>query len=80
MAYPHNGAKSLLTPRETLMDIVQAHIAFFHDIGGVPETIFYDNPRTIILNPNTTTWNPTFLAFAAHYGFTPPYLHGLGTE
>ncbi len=62
---------SLLTPRETLMDIVQAHIAFFHDIGGVPETIFYDNPRTIILDPNTTTWNPTFLAFAAHYGFTP---------
>jgi len=60
-----------LTPRETLMDIIHAHIAFFHDIGGVPETIFYDNPRTIILDPKTGTWNPKFLAFAAHYGFTP---------
>ena len=60
-----------LTPRETLMDIIQAHIAFFHDIGGVPETIFYDNPRTIILDPKTGTWNPGFLAFALHYGFTP---------
>lgn len=62
---------ALLTPRETLMDIIHAHIAFFHDIGGVPETIFYDNPRTIILDSNTATWNPKFLAFAAHYGFTP---------
>ena len=62
---------SLLTPRETLTDIIQAHIAFFHEIGGVPETIFYDNPRTIILDPKTATWNPRFLEFAVHYGFTP---------
>ena len=62
---------ALLTPRETLQDVIHAHIAFFHEIGGVPETIFYDNPRTIILDPNTATWNSTFLAFAAHYGFTP---------
>ena len=46
---------ALLTPRETLQDVIHAHIAFFHEIGGVPETIFYDNPRIIILDPNTAT-------------------------
>jgi len=62
---------SLLTHRETLMDIIQAHIAFFDEIGGVPETIFYDNPKTIIINPRVNEWNPKFLAFATHYGFIP---------
>jgi len=62
---------SILTHRETLMDIIDAHIRFFNEIGGVPETIFYDNPKTIMLNPGTKEWNPAFLAFAAHYGFTP---------
>ncbi len=62
---------SLLTHRETLMDIIEAHIAFFNEIGGVPETIFYDNPKTIMIHPRIDEWNPKFLAFAAHYGFTP---------
>ncbi len=62
---------SLLTHRETLMDIIEAHIAFFNEIGGVPETIFYDNPKTIMIHPGAKEWNQRFLAFAAHYGFTP---------
>jgi len=62
---------SLLTHRETLMDIIEAHIAFFNEIGGVPETIFYDNPKTIMIHPKVNEWNQRFLAFAAHYGFTP---------
>jgi len=62
---------SILTPRETVMDIIHAHIAFFREIKGVPETIFYDNPKTIIVNTKTKEWNPVFLEFATHYGFTP---------
>jgi len=56
--------------RESLLEIIAAHIEFFNKIGGVPKTIFYDNMRAII-DPKTKEWNPRFLAFALHYGFEP---------
>jgi len=56
--------------RESLLEIIAAHIEFFNTIGGVPETIFYDNMRAVI-DPVTKEWNPRFLAFALHYGFEP---------
>ena len=56
--------------RETFLEIVDAHIRFFNEIDGVPETIFYDNMAAII-NPRTKEWNPRFLEFSLHYGFEP---------
>lgn len=56
--------------RETQLEIFDAHIRFFTEIGGVPETIFYDNMAAII-NPKTKEWNPRFLEFSLHYGFEP---------
>ncbi|MBA3850603.1 MAG: hypothetical protein C0502_11525, partial [Opitutus sp.] len=40
--------------------------AFF---GGVPAAILYDNMKQVRLDPQR--WNPAFLDFAAHCGFTP---------
>lgn len=59
-----------LYPRETLLEIITAHIAFFQTINGVPKTIFYDNMRAVI-DPSTKEWNSRFLQFAVHYGFEP---------
>lgn len=56
--------------RESLLEVIAAHIEFFQEIGGVPGTIFYDNMRTVI-DPSTKEWNPRFLEFAIHYGFEP---------
>lgn len=56
--------------RETLQEVIDAHIHFFQEVGGVPKTIFYDNMRTVI-DPSTGEWNSQFLAFALHYGFEP---------
>jgi hypothetical protein len=56
--------------RESLLEVIAAHIGFFQEIGGVPKTIFYDNARTVI-DPRTREWNPRFLEFAVHYGFEP---------
>ena len=61
---------SYLYHRETFLEIVDAHIRFFNEIDGVPETIFYDNMAAII-NPRTKEWNPRFLEFSLHYGFEP---------
>lgn len=61
---------SRLYLRESLLEIIAAHIEFFNMIGGVPKTIFYDNMRAII-DPVTKVWNPRFLVFALHYGFEP---------
>ena len=61
---------SRLYLRESLLEVIAAHIEFFQEIEGVPRTIFYDNMRTVI-NPSTKEWNPRFLEFAVHYGFEP---------
>jgi transposase len=61
---------SRIYSRETLLEIIAAHIEFFKTINGVPQTIFYDNMRAVI-DPSTKTWNPRFLQFAVHYGFEP---------
>ena len=61
---------SYLYHRETFLEIIDAHIRFFNEIDGVPETIFYDNMAAII-NPRTKEWNPRFLDFSLHYGFEP---------
>ena len=61
---------SRLYLRESLLEVIAAHIAFFREIEGIPRTMFYDNMRTI-LDPSTKEWNRRFLEFAVHYGFEP---------
>jgi transposase len=50
-----------------------AHRAMLEYWGGVPREILYDNLKTAVLGwpGGAVRWHPTFLAFAAHYGFTP---------
>jgi transposase len=42
-------------------------------VGGVPRTLVFDNPKTIVLahRGREVQWNPSFLAFADRYGFRP---------
>lgn len=56
-------------PRESSQFVIQAHMDYFHHIGGVPDIIRYDNLKTVISDPVRGTVNPTFLRFAEHYGF-----------
>lgn len=56
--------------RETAQFVLQAHLDFFNQIGGVPDVIRYDNLKTVISNPVQGTVNPTFLRFAGYYGFS----------
>lgn len=51
---------------ETLID---CHQRAFDYLGGWPRQILYDNMKQVRLGPGR--WNPAFLDFANHHGFTP---------
>lgn len=56
----------------TSMDVpmlIDCHRSAFEHLGGWPREILYDNMKQVKLGPNE--WNPLFLDFANHYGFTP---------
>ena len=36
-----------LYPRSTRLEVIQAHTEFFHEIGAVPESIFYDRMSVV---------------------------------
>jgi len=61
---------SCLYSRETLLEVLQAHIEFFNEINAVPPAMVYDQMSTVY-NPKTKQINERFLEFATHYGFTP---------
>jgi|OM-RGC.v1.001812560 transposase len=54
--------------RETAQEVIQAHIDFFEEIGGVPQEIFYDNMKVVKDRKNL---NKNFVKFATFFGFTP---------
>jgi transposase len=54
------------TNLETLID---CHRKAFDYLGGWPRQILYDNMKQVRLGPDR--WNPAFLDFADHHGFTP---------
>ncbi|EHQ36694.1 LOW QUALITY PROTEIN: hypothetical protein Metlim_2655 [Methanoplanus limicola DSM 2279] len=56
-------------PNESQENLFHALIEFFHEIGGVPENIFFDNMKTVVTNPKEKVFNERFLRFSAHYGF-----------
>lgn len=49
--------------------LIDCHLEAFAFFGGVPAAILYDNMKQVRLDPQR--WNPAFLDFAAHCGFTP---------
>ena len=58
---------------EKLPTLIACHEHAFRWFGGVPEEIFYDNPRTIVLDRGTSNAriNPKFEDFCRYYGYTP---------
>jgi transposase len=59
--------------RERMPDLLAAHEAAFAHFGGRCEFLLYDRMRTVVLGTSAgkPRLNPTFAAFAAHWGFTP---------
>jgi len=64
-------SRSLFVRFTTSMDVrvlIKCHQYAFEYLGGWPREILYDNMKQVRLGPNE--WNPLFLDFATHYGFT----------
>ena len=59
-----------LYPRSTRLEVIQAHTEFFHEIGAVPETIFYDR-MAAVYDSRKQQFNDKFLEFSMHSGFCP---------
>ena len=58
------------TPRETMVDWLESTARALRFIGGVPQIIVPDNPKTLIADANRyePRSNDTVLDFARHYG------------
>lgn len=58
---------------ERMPDLLAAHEAAFEHFGGRCEFLLYDRMRTVVLGTRAgrPRLNPTFAAFASHWGFTP---------
>jgi transposase len=68
-----------LTTDQKLPTLLGMHERAFHELGGVPQEILYDNMKTVVIKTLTLgtdergeiRWNPAFLDFARYWGFTP---------
>jgi transposase len=61
------------SPDQRMSQFLEAHERAFSHFGGLTREHLYDRPRTVC-QPNETgrvSWNPTFKAFAEHWGFEP---------
>lgn len=58
---------------QDLPTTLREHIRAFEHLGGVAATCLYDNMKVVVLKHGDEgpLYNPKFLAFATHYGFTP---------
>lgn len=58
---------------ERMPALLAAHEAAFEHFGGRCEELLYDRMRTVVIGTEAgrPRLNPTFAAFAAHWGFTP---------
>jgi transposase len=58
---------------QDLPTTLREHIRAFEHLGGVAATCLYDNLKVVVLRHGDEgpLYNPKFLAFATHYGFTP---------
>lgn len=58
---------------ERMDSLLCAHEHAFAHFGGITSEILYDRMRTVVTGSDGTKprWNPTFEAFAQHWGFQP---------
>jgi transposase len=58
---------------ERLPEFLEAHERAFAHFGGLTAEHLYDRPRTVCSpgRDGRVVWNPTFRAFAEHWGFEP---------
>jgi transposase len=58
---------------ERMESLLSAHEHAFEHFGGVTREILYDRMRTVMMGEREgqKRWNPTFQAFARHWGFEP---------
>jgi transposase len=58
---------------ERMESLLSAHEHAFEHFGGVTREVLYDRMRTVIQGEREgkKRWNPTFAAFARHWGFEP---------
>jgi transposase len=62
------------TENERIDTLIGCHERAFAFFGGVPETILYDNMKTVVKHSHQTgtdKWNDKFLLFASHQDFNP---------
>lgn len=58
-------------PRHTLEFFLDGHIRAFHETGGVAHRHRYDNLKSVVIRRTPEIrFNPQFLDFARHYGFS----------
>ncbi len=58
---------------ETIENFLDGHVHAFEAFGGVPQTLVYDNLKSVVLQRHgkTILFNPTLLDFAGYYLFQP---------
>jgi transposase len=63
---------------QDLVTVLRAHVGAFEALGGVPRELLYDQMRTAVLDDvhdeagtRHIIYNPSLLALAQHYSFTP---------
>ncbi len=58
---------------QDLATTLREHIRAFEYLGGVARSCVYDNMKVVVLRHGDEgpLYNPKFLAFATHYGYTP---------
>jgi len=62
------------TENEKMETLIGCHERAFQYFGGLPETILYDNMKTVVKHSHETgenKWNQQFLSFCRHHDFTP---------
>jgi transposase len=62
------------TTRMVVQELLYGLVQSFEYFGGVPRTLLFDNPKTVVLRRGETvedsTLHPRFLDFLGHYGLT----------
>jgi len=73
-----------LYTRSSHLEVIQAHNEFFHEVGAVPEKIFYDR-MAVVYDSTSQKLNEKFLEYSMHSGFrlclcNPASPHEKGTD
>lgn len=61
---------------ERFETLIEAHERFFDAVSGVPQTVLYDNMKTVLIDrnvygPGQHRFHAGFRQFAKHHGFSP---------